>query len=44
MNRKKKVAWEEVDVHHVVKRHIKFTPSGKLGIKIKEQLKDLYQS
>ena len=42
---RKKVAWEEeVDIHHIVKRHIKLTPSGKLGVKVKEELKNLYQS
>ena len=40
---RKKVAWEEkVDINHIIKRNIKLTPSGKLGLRTKAELKELY--
>ena len=40
---RKKVAWEEdIAINQIIKRNIKLTPSGKLGLRTREELKELY--
>ena len=41
---RKKVAWEEeVSIQYIIKRNVKLTPTSRLGKKLKEELKKLYE-